>query len=300
VQELFTQLGRADGAINHDQFMDAFGKFDHGPSGGLSENLLAKERVRDQEHAATFRKHGNDAKKNIRDYLEAALGHRPVNEVEAEFRSKCAYKYKRLRQAFSAADKDGDGSLDKGEFRDMLTNFGLQLSPPDLDNFFAKYDDDSSGSINYREFTNKMQQGRPIAAQPKIGIVYNVISPLVEDNHIWREQAFNKKLTDGLSLNPTDMNAADIIEAFGMTKPLGPPRTATVRPPYSTHVNVRLNSARGSYRKARLLPTSPIRRPNTASISPAWAGAFNGKVISPRAPSAKERLWGSNTTGYFW
>lgn len=222
MQELFTQLGRADGAINHDQFMDAFGKFDYGTSGGLSENLLAKERVRDQEHAATFRKHGNDAKKNIRDYLEAALGHRPVNEVEAEFRSKCAYKYKRLRQAFSAADKDGDSSLDKGEFRDMLTNFGLQLSPPDLDNFFAKYDDDSSGavrkptaklptieslfflysgSINYREFTNKMQQGRPIAAQPKIGIVYNVISPLVEDNHIWREQAFNKKLTDGLSLN---------------------------------------------------------------------------------------------------
>ena len=44
-----------------------------------------------------------------------------------------------LQRAFVAADKDGSGGLDREEFRQFLTDFGLHLSTEEKDLAFDSY-----------------------------------------------------------------------------------------------------------------------------------------------------------------
>lgn len=52
--------------------------------------------------------------------------------------------------------QDGTGSLTLGEFNDALLKVGIPVERRLVGSIFAKYDPDGSGSISYREFSEKV------------------------------------------------------------------------------------------------------------------------------------------------
>jgi calcium-dependent protein kinase len=59
---------------------------------------------------------------------------------------------KRLRETFTALDKNGDGLLTFTELKDGLSTAGLQDVPADLRQIMDSVDADGNGSIDYTEF----------------------------------------------------------------------------------------------------------------------------------------------------
>jgi len=59
---------------------------------------------------------------------------------------------KGLAEAFQAADRDASGSLDSQEFRRLLEDAGLGLTPPELSAVMAEVDQNGDGFISWAEF----------------------------------------------------------------------------------------------------------------------------------------------------
>ncbi len=59
---------------------------------------------------------------------------------------------KRLIKAFRDADVRDTGVLDSVSFRNLLTNFDLGLSTEQIDYIMSHADENSDGSIDYKEF----------------------------------------------------------------------------------------------------------------------------------------------------
>eukprot|EP00913_Durusdinium_trenchii_P029301 g27468.t1 len=59
---------------------------------------------------------------------------------------------KKLREAFTSLDKNGDGLLTHSELKDGLGKAGLKEIPPDLAAIMDGVDADGSGVIDYTEF----------------------------------------------------------------------------------------------------------------------------------------------------
>eukprot|EP01047_Picozoa_sp_COSAG01_P090047 COSAG01_NODE_21990_length_877_cov_0.775064_1_plen_119_part_10 len=57
---------------------------------------------------------------------------------------------------FLRADDDGNGYLDRGEFKRVLQDSDLGLSKKDIRNVMAECDENDDGVIEYREFTPLM------------------------------------------------------------------------------------------------------------------------------------------------
>ena len=52
-----------------------------------------------------------------------------------------------LKAAFSLFDKNGDGSIEKHEIREVLSSMGVQPSETDLSDMIAECDVNGNGSI---------------------------------------------------------------------------------------------------------------------------------------------------------
>ena len=65
-----------------------------------------------------------------------------------------------LQQQLQEWDKTGDGTISRGEWRIRLRTLGLANEYPtaDVDELFAKYDEDSSGTINLRELKSALKR----------------------------------------------------------------------------------------------------------------------------------------------
>lgn len=61
-----------------------------------------------------------------------------------------------LRSTFKFFDEDESGAVGPKEFKKALERFGLPLADKDLALFFAAFDSDDSGGINYDEFVVKV------------------------------------------------------------------------------------------------------------------------------------------------
>ncbi len=57
-----------------------------------------------------------------------------------------------LREDFEAFDRDGNGSIDFGEFEELLDGLGAQMSRPEARIGFHEIDTDADGQITFSEF----------------------------------------------------------------------------------------------------------------------------------------------------
>ena len=57
-----------------------------------------------------------------------------------------------MQLEFEKYDKDSSGSINKREFRKLTLNLGLNLSRKELDHIFTHLDDDNNGTITFEEF----------------------------------------------------------------------------------------------------------------------------------------------------
>ncbi|XP_025104128.1 calmodulin-2/4-like [Pomacea canaliculata] len=64
-----------------------------------------------------------------------------------------------LRDAFRIFDKDGNGMINAGELRHVLTNLGEKLTDEEVDEMIREADLNGDNQINYAEFVKVMQDG---------------------------------------------------------------------------------------------------------------------------------------------
>ena len=61
-----------------------------------------------------------------------------------------------LRQAFELFDKDGSGSIDKDELKAVMQSLGQDLSEVELANLYVQMDPSGDGTIDFGEFCDVM------------------------------------------------------------------------------------------------------------------------------------------------
>lgn len=57
-------------------------------------------------------------------------------------------------EAFRVFDKDGDGKIDKGELKHVLTSIGEKLTEEEVDEMLREADTNNDGVIDIKEFSN--------------------------------------------------------------------------------------------------------------------------------------------------
>merc|ERR1712185_509831 len=56
------------------------------------------------------------------------------------------------RRGFREFDRDGNGRIDRSEFRRAMTELGIELTSSELTRVIKKFDKDGDGQISIREF----------------------------------------------------------------------------------------------------------------------------------------------------
>lgn len=62
--------------------------------------------------------------------------------------------YEELENLFDLNDSDSNGSIDFGEFCQLLNDLGADMSPAELEVGFNDIDTDGSGEIEFDEFSD--------------------------------------------------------------------------------------------------------------------------------------------------
>jgi Ca2+-binding EF-hand superfamily protein len=75
---------------------------------------------------------------------------REVNVIGAILKERLTTKYKDIREAFRALDLNHDGSISYTEMRTFMGQFNLPVES--ADKFWAVFDEDGSGEIQFDEF----------------------------------------------------------------------------------------------------------------------------------------------------
>ena len=57
----------------------------------------------------------------------------------------------RVMDLFREWDTNGDGSVDKKEFRENMVKLGLEVDKKEIDALFDSWDKDGGGSLDYKE-----------------------------------------------------------------------------------------------------------------------------------------------------
>jgi len=74
----------------------------------------------------------------------------------------------KVMSLFHTWDEDGNGAVDKKEFRRAMRALGLQAPAAQVDAIFDEFDVDSGGSIEFRELNRLLRQGSAIAVTRKV------------------------------------------------------------------------------------------------------------------------------------
>ena len=69
-----------------------------------------------------------------------------------DYRSPADALRHELRENFAAVDSDADGSVDFGEFSDLMENLEAEMSAEELRIGFDEIDADHDGRVDFREF----------------------------------------------------------------------------------------------------------------------------------------------------
>lgn len=110
---------------------------------------------------ATERTAATDAEKLARDKAMGLIGDRDDRAEElADFVAhKIQEKYGNrdsLTEVYRSWDDDGDGVVDKHEFRNVLEACGIALDDEDMDLLFWRYDTNGSGKLDFGEYTREV------------------------------------------------------------------------------------------------------------------------------------------------
>ena len=113
--------------------------------------------------------------------LDESPGAPPVADQLRDVLSKQAV---RVIELFRDMDLDGDGLIDRKEFRRGMTALGLDVPRAMVDALFDSWDPDGSGSIDQRELNKMLRRGREITLDPRLqpGAVPVQLSPRM----VWR------------------------------------------------------------------------------------------------------------------
>ncbi len=71
--------------------------------------------------------------------------------LEEQLRAAIAADAERVREAFLTWDSDGDGGMNKSEFRHAVQVLGLRAAPEEVDALFNDIDTNSDGTLSFRE-----------------------------------------------------------------------------------------------------------------------------------------------------
>ena len=64
-------------------------------------------------------------------------------------------------EAFDALDKNGNGSISKYEFRELLADHGFYATQKELDTLMNRYDRNEDGKVSYTEFIREITPKSP-------------------------------------------------------------------------------------------------------------------------------------------
>jgi Ca2+-binding EF-hand superfamily protein len=65
-----------------------------------------------------------------------------------------------MKQAFKAVDRDGSGTVERGELDRVFESFHVGHTSADIDDLFAEYDQNGDGVFSYGEFVKIMSGGQ--------------------------------------------------------------------------------------------------------------------------------------------
>ena len=95
-------------------------------------------------------------------------GRRPTEDIAAEVArtwKSCPGNHMQLKNVLQQADKDGDGTIDKDEFKDLIaTAGGAAMSEAEAQKLFAQFDQDGDGELTALEIQQMQEKKRAKAS----------------------------------------------------------------------------------------------------------------------------------------
>ena len=85
-----------------------------------------------------------------------------------------------LRKAFRTYDLDKSGTVEKGEFKDLIKRLNCQLTPNEFDMLWDKFDRDGDGCVYADEFCDAVFRDEQSATTPFATPVDGVVSSLTK------------------------------------------------------------------------------------------------------------------------
>ncbi|KYQ93700.1 essential myosin light chain (ELC) [Tieghemostelium lacteum] len=71
---------------------------------------------------------------------------------------------KEMIDAFKALDKDGNGTIQEAELRQLLTTLGDYLTSAEVDELMKEVNVDSNGSVSFETFVDLIVNGYPLSS----------------------------------------------------------------------------------------------------------------------------------------
>lgn len=75
-----------------------------------------------------------------------------VNKTKAQLHAKGVDNLEQLKSVFLSADKDQNGTLNKLEFEELMSNLGVFLARQELRTIYDHFDYNKDGQVTYAEF----------------------------------------------------------------------------------------------------------------------------------------------------
>jgi calmodulin len=69
-----------------------------------------------------------------------------------------------MLDAFRALDKEGNGTIQEAELRQLLLNLGDALSSPEVEELMKEVSVSADGAISYESFVDMLVTGYPLAS----------------------------------------------------------------------------------------------------------------------------------------
>ena len=107
------------------------------------------------------RREAEEKKANLAAQIAAAKATMGAR-VAALLNEKLAKSWQKISSLFRSWDVDGDGWITKREFAKGMGVLGLGVSPDDVDELFAWFDPDNSGTIEFGELNTLLRRGQTI------------------------------------------------------------------------------------------------------------------------------------------
>jgi len=157
--------GDGSGGVDYREFMEKFGLELQGSTAGGASTDIENSHGELAHNESSAARRGGQASYRAKQGHVQIKGHHSQREVyqsadavEAYLMQKMGERWRDVRTAFMAFDKDRSDSVDLAEFAEVLSTMQIRIKPAELQKLLNKYDIDSSGGVNFHEFLHKFSQ----------------------------------------------------------------------------------------------------------------------------------------------